>query len=285
MPNAQAVAEAQAAFNRTELDERSLYLRRLIVDGLDGGGRGHLGSAFSAIDVMRVLYDDILHVDPNNPDMPDRDRCILSKGHGCLAHYAILADKGFFDTAELRKFCHFDGILGGHPDAGKVPGVEASTGALGHGPSIAVGMALGARLQGRDNRVFVVTGDGEINEGSVWEAAMSAGKHGLDNLVVIVDYNKHQSYASTAIVQDLEPLADKWRAFGFAVQEVDGHDVDAVRAVLQGVPFEKGKPNAVISHTVKGRGISFAENNMEWHHKSRVPAEQLEEIYRELGGR
>lgn len=284
MPNAQAVAKAQTAFNRTELDDRSLYLRRLIVDGLDGGGRGHLGSAFSAIDVLRVLYDDILHYDPANPDLPDRDRCILSKGHGCLAHYAILADKGFFNKDEIRRFCHFDSILGGHPDAGKVPGVEASTGALGHGPSIAVGMALGARLHGRANRVFVITGDGEINEGSVWEAAMCAGKHGLDNLVVIVDYNKHQSYASTAEVQDLEPLADKWRAFGFAVQEVDGHDVNAVRAVLKTLPFEKGKPNAVISHTVKGRGVSFAENNLEWHHKSRVPADQLDEIYRQLGG-
>ncbi len=284
MPNAGVVARANEVFNNAELDDRSLALRRLAVDGLDGGGRGHLGSAFSAIEILRVLYDDVLTFDPAEPKMPERDRCILSKGHGCLAHYAILADKGFFDRGELRRFCHFDSILGGHPDAGKVPGIEASTGALGHGPSIGLGMALGLRLRGSGSRVFVITGDGEINEGSVWEAAMSAGKHGLDNFTVIVDYNKYQSYASTAEVQDLEPLADKWRAFGFAVQEVDGHNVDALRGVFSTLPFAAGKPSAVICHTVKGRGISFAENNMEWHHKSRVPAAQMAEIYRELGG-
>jgi transketolase len=185
----------------------------------------------------------------------------------------------------MSRFCHFDSILGGHPDAGKIPGIEASTGALGHGPSIGLGMAMGLRLKRSQSRVFVITGDGEINEGSVWEAAMCAGKHGLDNLTIIVDYNKHQSYASTAEVQDLEPLGDKWRAFGFAVQEVDGHDVAALQRVFGELPFQAGKPNAVICHTVKGRGISFAENNMEWHHKSKVPADQIEEIYRELGGK
>lgn len=284
----QALARAETAFappapHAQTLDARSKHLRRLALDGLKGGNRGHLGAAFSAIEILRVLYDDVLRFDAKNPKWAGRDRCILSKGHGCLALYALLADKGYFSTDELAKFCHFDGILGGHPDAGKVPGVEASTGALGHGPSIAVGMALAARLQKRDSRVFVITGDGEINEGSVWEAAMSAGKHRLDNLTVIVDYNKHQSYASTAEVQDLEPLGDKWRSFGFAVREVDGHDVPALRRAFSALPLACGaKPNAIIAHTVKGKGVSFAENNMAWHHKSNLPAAELAAVYAEL---
>jgi transketolase len=286
----QALARAEAAFapprpQLVQLDSRSKHLRRLAVDGLKGGNRGHLGSAFSVIEILRVLYDEVLRHDAKNPKWVDRDRCILSKGHGCLGLYAVLADKGYFPTSELAKFCHFDGILGGHPDAGKVPGVEASTGALGHGPSIAVGMALAARLQRRDSRVFVITGDGEINEGSVWEAAMSAGKHGLGNLTVVVDYNKHQSYGSTAEVQDLEPLGDKWRSFGFAVREVDGHDVPALGRAFSALPFVGGgRPNAIIAHTIKGKGVSFAENNVKWHHKSNIAAAELAAVYRELEG-
>ncbi|HYM32811.1 MAG TPA: transketolase, partial [Candidatus Cybelea sp.] len=283
-----ALARAEAAFapprpDQAVLDSRSKHLRRLAVNGLKGGNRGHLGSAFSAIEILRVLYDEVLRFNPRNPKWEERDRCILSKGHGCLGLYAVLADKGFFPVGELDRFCHFDGILGGHPDAGKVPGVEASTGALGHGPSIAVGMALSLRLKRSASRVFVVTGDGEINEGSVWEAAMAASKHRLDNLTIIVDYNKHQSYASTAEVQDLEPLADKWRAFGFAVREVDGHDVPALRRAFSALPFAQGyRPSAIIAHTVKGKGVSFAENNMKWHHKSNIPAAELAAVYREL---
>lgn len=266
-----------------ELDARSKALRRLVVDALKGGGRGHLGAAFSAIEILRVLYDEVLRIDPRQPDLPERDRLLLSKGHGCLALYALLADKGFFPIEELSRFCRYDSILGGHPDAAKVPGVEASTGALGHGPSIGLGLALAARLSGRRSRVFVVTGDGEINEGSVWEAAMSAAKHRLDNLTLIVDYNKHQSYASTAEVLDLEPLADKWRSFGFAVREVDGHDVAALKRLFAELPFAPGvSPNAIIAHTVKGRGVSFAENNLAWHHKSNIPAAELAAVYREL---
>ena len=153
-------------------------------------------------------------------------------------------------------------MLGGHPDATKVPGVEASTGALGHGPSIGLGLALAARMKAAVWRIFVVNGDGEINEGAVWEAAMMAGKHGVDNLTVIVDYNKHQSYAGTAEVQDLEPLAAKWESFGFAVGEVNGHDVGELRRTLTSLPFASGRPSAVIAHTVKGKGVSFAENDM-----------------------
>jgi transketolase len=255
------------------LDERSKYLRRLVVRGLEGGGRGHIGSSMSLIEIMRVLYDDILRYRPTEPQWPERDRMILSKGHGCLALYVVLADKGFIPLETLDTFCHCDSILGGHPEAGKIPGVEASTGALGHGLSVGVGMALAARMQKRDSRVFVCTGDGEINEGSIWEAAMCAGKHKLSNLTVIVDYNKVQSAGPTREIQDLEPLADKWKAFNFAVAEVDGHDVAALRAALWRLPLAPDKPSVVICHTVKGKGLPFAENDANWHHKAKIPPE------------
>ena len=269
--------------NTPRLDDRSLYLRRQAIRALDGGGRGHLGSTLSLIEIMRVLYDDILAFRPDEPYWADRDRCVFSKGHGCIALYVLLADKGFFEEELLETFCNQPSILGGHPERSKVPGVEASTGALGHGLSISVGMALAARMQGRNHRVFTVMGDGEINEGAVWEAAMNAGKHKLANLTAIVDYNRLQSYGPTAETQDLEPLEDKWRSFGFVAKEVDGHDVDALRDALGAVPFETEKPSAIICYTVKGKGIAFAEGEPTWHHKSRIPADQIAEIYRELG--
>jgi transketolase len=260
------------------LDSRSRQLRLLTIRALAGGQRGHIGSTMSLIELLRVLYDDVLQHRPHEPDWPDRDRCILSKGHGCLALYALLADKGYFPLEALDSFCHFDGLLGGHPERGKVPGVEASTGALGHGLSIGVGLALAVRMQGRSSRIAVVLGDGEINEGSVWEAAMSASKHGLDNLIALVDYNKLQSYGPTREVQDLEPLADKWRAFGFVTHEVDGHDVAALRRILIRLPFQTGRPSALICHTVKGKGIPFAEGRADWHHKSRLSSEMIAAI-------
>ncbi len=259
------------------LDERSKHFRRVIVRVLQKARRGHVGAAFSLIEILRVLYDDVLCFNPQNPRWTGRDRCILSKGHGCLALYAILADKGYFPETELERFCAPDGILGGHPEAGKVPGVEASTGALGHGLPIGLGMALHLRIAKSDSRVFVILGDGECNEGSVWEAAMCAGKHGLTNLTAIVDYNKHQSYASTREVQDLEPFADKWRSFGFGVREVDGHDVPALRVALA-TPFVEGKPSALICHTIKGKGAKFAENNMKWHHKNKVTDQEVDAL-------
>ena len=264
------------------LDERSKYLRRLVVRALGGGERGHVGSSMSLVEIMRVLYDDVLRYRANEPKWPGRDRMILSKGHGCIALYVLLADKGFIPLETLDTFCRRDSILGGHPEASKVPGVEASTGALGHGLSVGVGMALAARAQKRDSRVFVVMGDGEINEGSVWEAAMCAGKHGLSNLVAMVDYNKIQSAGPTREIQDLEPLLDKWRAFNFAAIDVDGHDVEALRAALRRVPLSADRPTAIICHTVKGKGISFAENDPNWHHKNKVPAEMVAELYAAL---
>ena len=260
-------------------------MRTLVIRGLEGGNRGHVGSSMSLIEILRVLYDEILRFDAANPNSPARDRCILSKGHGCLALYALLADKGFFSVAELDRFCHVDGLLGGHPERGKVPGVEASTGALGHGLSIGVGMALAARIQKRDSKVFVVMGDGEINEGSVWEAALCAGKHRLSNLCAIVDYNKIQSAGTTAEIQDLEPLLDKWSSFGFAAVEVDGHDVGALGSLFRRLPIDVEKPTAIICHTVKGKGIPFAEHDPKWHHQSNFKAKVIDDLYAAVGGR
>jgi transketolase len=264
------------------LDERSRYLRRLAVRALDKGERGHIGSTMSLIEILRVLYDDVLRFRPSEPTWSGRDRMILSKGHGCIALYVILADKGFFPVETLDTFCHRDSILGGHPEAGKIPGVEASTGALGHGLSIGVGMALAARIQKRDSRVFVVMGDGEINEGSVWEAAMCAGKHRLSHLTVIIDYNKIQSAGPTREIQDLEPLLDKWRAFGFATTEVDGHDVGELQKTFKRLPLDAERPTAIICHTVKGKGIPFAEHDPSWHHKAKLPPETIFKMYEAL---
>ena len=268
--------------NTTPLDRRSRELRGQIVRMLEKGGRGHVGAAFSLVEILRVLYDEVLRYDAKNPRWPQRDRFILSKGHGCLALYVLLAEKGFFPEAELWKFCKPDGILGGHPEAGKIPGVEASTGSLGHGLPIGVGFALNARYEKAAHRVFVVSSDGESNEGSVWEAALCAGKHKLNNLTVLVDYNKQQSYSTTYEVLDLDPFADKWRAFGFAAEEVDGHNVGQLRAALKRVPFHPEKPSTIICHTIKGKGISFVENNLNWHHKNKVTPEEIQSLLAEL---
>jgi transketolase len=264
------------------LDERSKYLRRLIVRALDKGERGHIGSSMSLVEMLRVLYDDILRFRPGEPKWSGRDRMILSKGHGCLALYVMLADKGFIPLEALDTFCRRDSILGGHPESNKIPGVEASTGALGHGLSIGVGMALAARMLKRDSRVFVAMGDGEINEGSVWEAALSAGKHRLSNLTAIIDYNKLQSAGTTRDIQDLEPLLDKWRAFGFAALEVDGHDLAQLRAAFGRVPAEPDRPTTIVCHTVKGKGVPFAEHDPDWHHKAKLAPEVIAKMYEAL---
>jgi transketolase len=264
------------------LDDRSKYLRRLVVRALAGGERGHVGSSMSLVEIMRVLYDDILRFRPSEPKWPGRDRMILSKGHGCIALYVMLADKGFIPLETLDTFCRRDSILGGHPEAAKVPGVEASTGSLGHGLSYGVGMALAARIEKRDSRVIVVMGDGEIDEGSVWEAALCAGKHRLSNLTAVVDYNKIQSAGPTSEVQDLEPLLDKWRAFNFAAVDVDGHDVAALRDVFRRLHLAGDRPSAVICHTVKGKGIPFAENDANWHHKSKIGQDIVSKLFAAL---
>ena len=257
------------------LDARSQDIRATVIRMMEAGGRGHLASALSIVEILRVLYDDVLKFDSANPRWAKRDRLILSKGHGCMSLYAILADKGFFPKAELDLFCKTEGILGGHPEYPKVPGVELSTGALGHGLPVGIGMAINGKIEKSDHRVFVIIGDGESNEGSVWEAALSAAHHRLDNLVVIVDYNKQQSYGTTAEIVNLDPLGDKWRAFGFGVTEVDGHDVDQLRQTLADLPLNTGQPSVIICHTIKGRGIDFVEGDLSWHHKSRVSDDEI----------
>ena len=265
-----------------KLDETSIDYRREVLEIFQSAGRGHLGPTFSAIEIIRVLYENILRGNPALPLWEDRDRFILSKGHGCLALYVALARQGYFEKDELRTFCQFGSRLGGHPEYLKLPGVEASTGALGHGLSIGIGVALNARLEGRDYRTFVLLGDGECNEGSVWEAAMSASKHQLSNLVAIIDYNKMQCYGEVCAVMPLEPFADKWRSFGFAVKEVDGHDIRALQEAFAELPLAPKVPSALICHTVKGKGIASIEGDPSWHHKIRLADEVLSNLMREL---
>jgi transketolase len=235
-------------------------------------GLGHVGGEFSAIDILVTLYFGALRVDPTNASAPERDRFVLSKGHSAAALYATLAEAGFFPIEELVTFMGPLSRLNGHPDRNKVPGVETNTGPLGHGLPVAVGMALAARLDGSSRRTFVLTGDGELQEGSMWEAAMAAGHFGLDNLVVIVDRNGLQQGDFTERTMRLEPLADKWRAFGWAVRDVDGHDHRALLDTYGAVPFEWGRPSCVIAHTHKAHGLSFAADRVEWHHK--VPSDE-----------
>ena len=262
-----------------KLDERSKMLRRLVVKMIEIDRRGHIGPALSLIEILRVLYDSFLNFQSTNPNWPDRDRFILSKGHGCLALYAILHDKGFLSNDDLLSFCKRLGSIGGHPERDVHMGIEATTGALGHGLSMGVGMALAAKIRNQKHRVVVVVGDGEINEGSVWEAAMSASKHGLSNLTVFVDYNKLQSYGTTKEVLDLEPLVEKWTSFGFQTEAVDGHDVEALTDLVQKLPLVRDKPSAIICHTVKGKGFAFAEGRADWHHKSGLTVEDISSMY------
>jgi transketolase len=248
------------------LDNRSKDLRRLIIRALEGGGRGHVGPSFSLVEIMRVLYDDVI-----TPE----DVVILSKGHGCLAQYAMLVDKGLVDGSELDRFCRMDGLLGGHPEH-HIPGIAVSTGSLGHGLSLGLGFALA----NRDRRVFVIVGDGECNEGSIWEAALCAGKHKLSNLTILVDYNKRQSYGPVESVQPLEPFAQKWWAFGCAVSQVDGHDVGALRGVLSPshLPLVPELPTVIICHTVKGKGVPEIEGHPFWHHKDNFTPEDARRL-------
>lgn len=244
-------------------------------------GIGHVGGEMSATDILVTLYFAVLHVDPNRPDDPERDRFILSKGHSAVALYTTLAHAGFFPLEELKTFAQPLSKLNGHPDRKKVPGVETNTGPLGHGLPVAVGAALAARLQDSSWRVFVLTGDGELQEGSNWEAAMSAAHYKLDNLTVIVDRNRLQQGDWTEQTMHLEPLADKWRAFGWSVREVDGHNIAELLETFSRVPFEAGKPNCIIAHTHKGQGVSFMRDKAAWHH--RIPnAEELSTALKEI---
>ena len=268
---------------KISIDKRSKYLRQLVVNCLISANRGHMGSAMSLIEILRVLYDEIIIFDPKNKNLAKRDRVILSKGHGCLALYAILADKKFINISELDSVGQLNSILGGHPESFKIPGVEASTGALGHGMPIALGMAVAAKIKKEKHNIYVIVGDGEINEGSVWEAALSAKKHKLNNLKVIIDYNKMQSYSFTREVLNLEPLKAKWESFGFEVSEVNGHDVVALKDNFTSFnKFKNEKPSVTICHTIKGKVFYFAENNPLWRHKNSFTSEEIKNLNESL---
>ena len=245
------------------------------------GESGHVGSMLSMAEILSVLYERILRVDPANPRWPERDRFILSKGHGGGAVYAVLAEKGFFPKEWLSTYYRDDGKLMGHISH-YVPGVEFSTGSLGHGLPVAVGMTLAARHAGKKHRVFCLMSDGDCDEGSTWEAILLAAQHRLENLIGIVDYNKIQALGFVKDVLNLEPFAEKIRACGWSVREVDGHSVEELESTLKAVPFEAGKPSWVIAHTVKGKGVSFLENTVACHY-GHVSDEQLALALRELG--
>lgn len=251
-----------------ELRRLSAEARQTMVEALIAAGCGHPGGAFSCIDVLIALYFEILKIDPKNPKWRERDYFILSKGHSSVALYTALALRGFFDKEILKTFRQDNSILSGHPDMHKVPGVEMSTGSLGHGLSVGVGLALAAKLDKKKHKIYVMMGDGETQEGSIWEAAMSAAHYKLDNLIGIVDRNKIQIDGFTEEIMTLEPYKEKWSAFGWEVKEINGHDMEDIVTTLKNVPFKPSKPSLIISNTIKGKGLSFMENNVEWHGKA-----------------
>jgi transketolase len=248
------------------LEKIAVQNRKNVLRLMKASRMGHIGGALSAIDIITALYFKIMRVDPQNPVWPQRDRFVLSAGHKCLALYATLAEKGFFSHEILDTYGALCSKLGGHPDMYKVPGVETNTGALGHGLSIAGGMAMGYKMDGLDAKVYVVMGDGELAEGSNWEAAAAASHHKLDNLLVFVDRNHLQISGPTVDVMSYEPLDKRWQAFGWSVREIDGHDMKQIVENATDIPFEKDKPSVIIADTVKSKGLSFAENKVDYHY-------------------
>ena len=244
-------------------------------------GTSHIGSAFSIVEILIMLYFRILKINPMRPKNPDRDRFILSKGHAVSAWYVTLAKRGFFDEEVLDKYCIDGGILSGHPDRFSMPGIEASTGSLGHGLSIGVGLAFAGKKDRKNYRVFVLMSDGECEEGSVWEAAISASRLRLDNLIGIIDANKLQAYEKTDNIQPISSLKGKFENFGWSVKETDGHNFKKLEQVFTNIPIKKGKPTMIIAHTIKGKGIPIMENKLEWHYKS-PKKNQLKDFIEEL---
>lgn len=263
------------------LQEKANTIRKHIVRMIAKAGSGHTAPALSCADIISALYFSVLRLDPNDPQWEERDRFILSKGHGCAAQYAALAEKGFFPVEVLDTFCRLDSILGGHPDMLKVPGVEASTGSLGHGLSIGVGMAIAGKVDRKGYRVFVLLSDGENDEGAVWEAAMAANHYRLDNLIAIIDRNRLQCDGWTKDVMNPEPLADKWRSFGWFVQEINGHDMNEILDALDVATATRRRPTVLVANTVKGKGVSFMENSVDWHYRAPT-AEEAAQALREL---
>jgi transketolase len=260
------------------IENTTKAIRKNIINMNARAGQGHTGADLSETDMLAALFLRVLRYDKTRLDDPNRDRFILSKGHGVGGLYCTLAAVGILDEALLDTYLQFDSRLPGHPVRQKTPGVELNTGALGHGLSVGVGLALSAKMSGRDFRVFVLTGDGELQEGSVWEAAMSAAHFKLDNLVVIVDRNTLQLADRTETIMALEPLADKWRAFGFDVHHTDGNQVAAFVETVEGLNFQSGQPHVILARTVKGKGVSFIEDQASWHHKIPVGDEIVHAI-------
>ena len=264
-----------------KLDKRSIYLRELIIECLQHEQRGHVGSSLSLVEIIRVLYDKIIKFDSKKINLESRDRFILSKGHGCLALYIMLFDKKFITKEQLISVGKFNSILGGHPEH-IVPGVEFSTGALGHGFSIGCGIALAAKIKKQKHKIFVIMGDGEINEGSVWESALSVSKHKLNNLITIIDYNKFQSYGPLEQVSNMNSIKKKWESFGFKVIEINGHDIHSLEKTFKMTRKKISKPTVVICFTIKGKGLRFAENKSEWHHRSSIDELVVKKMKKEL---
>jgi transketolase subunit A (EC 2.2.1.1) len=255
-----------------DLKIKATQIRLEVINMIYESKTGHTGGSLSSADILTVLYYNVMNVDPNNPNWEERDRFILSKGHSVEAYYSVLADKGYFPKEELKTYCKFGTRLIGHPN-NKIPGVEMNTGALGHGLSIAVGMALGAKMDNKSYRVFALMGDGELAEGSNWEAAMAASNYKLNNLIGIVDRNKLQISGNTEEVMSLEPLEDKWRSFGWDVLTTDGNDIKKLLYTFNAaIASTNDKPKLILAYTTKGKGISFIENKANWHH--RVPTEE-----------
>jgi transketolase len=256
-----------------ELEKRARAIRRAVIDMIYGVGSGHPGGSLSCTDILTALFFHQMRLDPARPDWSDRDRLILSKGHGAPALYASLAQRGFFPEAELSTFRQLDSRLQGHPDRNKTPGVEMTAGALGHGPSIGSGLALAARLNGQDYRTYVVLGDGEIQAGVAWEGAMTAAKYKLDNLTAILDFNGVQLDGMVADIMPLGSVADKWRSFGWHVKEIDGHNMRQILEALDEVRKIHSQPTIIIAHTIKGKGVSYMENKNIWHGRAPTPQE------------
>jgi transketolase len=254
-----------------DLIKKSNAYRKNILKYIYHANAGHTGGSLSCIDILNVLYNHTMNVNPDNFNSPERDRYIQSKGHSVEALFVVLADKGFFPEADLQTLCKYQSHYIGHPTK-KVKGIEQNTGALGHGLPISVGTAIAGKMDEKSYRVFTLLGDGELPEGSNWEAALTAAHYGLDNLCAIIDNNKLQITGPTSEVCNTDPIDAKFESFGWAVQHVDGHDVEALKKTFDALPFVKGKPSLVIAHTVKGKGISYMENTLKWHHG--VPDEQ-----------
>jgi len=264
-----------------KLELTALKIRRNIIRLIRAGEAGHVGGALSSVEILTALYFNLLNVNPANPKWQQRDRFVLSAGHKCLVLYAALAERGFFDASILDTYGDLDSPIPGHPNMHKLPGVETNTGALGHGLSIAGGMALGLRLDKSPAKVYVLMGDGELAEGSNWEAASAASMHRLENLVVFVDRNKLQISGPTIEVMSYEPLNERWRSFGWGVRVIDGHDLESIISNVKQTPFEKGKPSVIIADTLKSKGLSFAEGKVSYHYWKANP-EELEQAENDL---